>query len=218
MESVYEKARDFKNKYPGTIAFRLNKHAKVIEDNLLEGEKVIHVYCGLNYQNETIIVAVTDKRVIVGHKNIFFGSFCYSIDKSKICEVYASQGVMWGYVRMSTLTDTFVRLYYLDLSSPSKIKEEVIKSTVLETINEREKNKDTRTKTPKKYTSKIEEQKRMCKELDRLYKEKYRVSQSEEEKQELKSKIWSNYYYYKSLTESDTQEEEKSQSLILKRD
>ena len=45
MSRVYELAKRFQNKYFGTIAFRLREHAKVIEDNLSDDEKVLYVFC-----------------------------------------------------------------------------------------------------------------------------------------------------------------------------
>ena len=37
MATVYEKLLEFKNKYPGTIAWRLKKHAAVVEKYLNNG-------------------------------------------------------------------------------------------------------------------------------------------------------------------------------------
>ena len=43
MESlVYQKVKEFKNKYPMTISWRLKKHAKVVEEHLNSDEKVLY--------------------------------------------------------------------------------------------------------------------------------------------------------------------------------
>lgn len=42
-KTIYEQAKEFKRKYPLTIAWRLKAHAKVIEKHLNPGEEVLFV-------------------------------------------------------------------------------------------------------------------------------------------------------------------------------
>ena len=37
---VYEKAKEFKKKYPNTIGWRLKAHSKIIEKHLNQGEVI----------------------------------------------------------------------------------------------------------------------------------------------------------------------------------
>lgn len=48
---VYEKAKEFKQKYPMTIAWRLKKHAKVIEQHLNPDEQVNYVFAAQKNNN-----------------------------------------------------------------------------------------------------------------------------------------------------------------------
>ena len=41
---IYEKAKEFKRKYPGTIAFRLKQHAKVAAQFVGDDEEVKYVF------------------------------------------------------------------------------------------------------------------------------------------------------------------------------
>lgn len=43
---VYEKVLAFKKRYPGTIAWRLKAHSKVVEKHLNQGEKVLYAFAG----------------------------------------------------------------------------------------------------------------------------------------------------------------------------
>ena len=44
MSIVYEKAKQFKKRYPLTIAWRLKKHSKIIDLHLNPGEEVKYVF------------------------------------------------------------------------------------------------------------------------------------------------------------------------------
>lgn len=46
MTTVYEKVREFKSKYPRTIAWRLKQHSKVIQMHLNPGEVVKFAFTG----------------------------------------------------------------------------------------------------------------------------------------------------------------------------
>ena len=75
MKSVYEQVREFKRKFPGTVAFRIKKHSAIIEKHLNPGEKVLYAFCGQKDDShqvifDTCVVAVTNKRIIVGQKRM----------------------------------------------------------------------------------------------------------------------------------------------------
>ena len=44
MSEVYRLARDFKRRYPNTVAFRLKQHAKVIEQHLNPNEEIKYLF------------------------------------------------------------------------------------------------------------------------------------------------------------------------------
>ena len=47
---VYQKIKEFKRKYPGTIAWRLKAHAKVIDKHLNAGEVIKYDIAGSQYK------------------------------------------------------------------------------------------------------------------------------------------------------------------------
>ena len=64
----------FKKKYPWTIAFRLKKHAAVVENILDKDEDVYYTFCGQRNDSHSMlfdscVVALTNKRIIL--TNIF---------------------------------------------------------------------------------------------------------------------------------------------------
>ena len=44
MSKTYKLAREFKRKYPSTIAWRIGSHCKVIDKHLNEGEEILYIF------------------------------------------------------------------------------------------------------------------------------------------------------------------------------
>ena len=66
-KSVYKKVLAFKNRHPGTIAWRLEKHSAIIEKHLNPGEEVIYAFAAQKNDNPfniitTAVVALTNRR------------------------------------------------------------------------------------------------------------------------------------------------------------
>ena len=123
MKSIYDKVRDFKSKYPKCIAFRLSKHSSVIEEHLYDGEKVNYVFCG--QKNETFIslfkscvVAVTDQRLIVGQKRIFWGYFFTSVTPDLYNDLKVINNLIWSDVNIDTVSE---KIYISNLDPKAAI-------------------------------------------------------------------------------------------------
>ena len=54
--SIYEKAKEFKRKYPLTVAFRIKAHAKVASKFIGDDEKVKYVFLGQKNSNSYEII------------------------------------------------------------------------------------------------------------------------------------------------------------------
>ena len=83
-KSVYKKVLAFKNRHPGTIAWRLEKHSAIIEKHLNPGEEVIYAFAAQKNDNPfdivgTAVIALTNKRILIGRKRVVFGYFLDSI-------------------------------------------------------------------------------------------------------------------------------------------
>ena len=113
MNSVIDKALEFKNRYASTIAWRIKKHAKVVEDYINPGEELLYVFCGQKNAKfsefcNTFVVALTNKRLLLGHKKIFWGSFLYSITPDLYNDMEVFRGLLWGKITIDTVKEKVV--------------------------------------------------------------------------------------------------------------
>ncbi len=108
MSSVYEMALKFKRDYRGTVAFRIKKHAEVIERHLNPGEKVLYVFCGQkNTQSYLIInscvVALTNKRIMIGQKRLLWGYFFTTITPDLYSDLKVRKNLIWSDIEIDTI-------------------------------------------------------------------------------------------------------------------
>ncbi len=111
MKSVYEMVREFKNKYPGTIAWRLKAHSKVIEKYLNPGEEVMFVFAaqkGLSSLDifSTFVIALTNKRILLAQKRLLFGYTYLAITPDMFNDLTVSTGIIWGRLFIDTVKET----------------------------------------------------------------------------------------------------------------
>lgn len=111
--SVYEEVLKFKNKYPLTIAWRLKKNASVIEKHLNPDEKVLYAFAAQKNNNpfsfiETAVVALTNKRIMIGRKRVVFGYFLDSITPDMFNDLKVATSIIWGKVFIDTIKEFVV--------------------------------------------------------------------------------------------------------------
>ncbi len=129
MSTVYEMVRDFKRKHHGGVAWRVAKHAAVIEKHLNPGEKVIYVFAGQK-NNEfydiftTCVVALTNKRILIGQKRVFWGYFLSSITPDLYNDLRVYQGLFWGHLIIDTVKEEVI-LSNLPKSSLDEIETQI---------------------------------------------------------------------------------------------
>ena len=110
---VYEKAKEFKRKYPKTVAFRIKAHSKVAANFVGEDEEVKYVfvaqknYGGFDFINTNIIV-LTDKRIIVATKRLVFGYFFRMITPDMFNDLTIKNGIIWGKVIIDTIKEKVI--------------------------------------------------------------------------------------------------------------
>ena len=76
--SVYRKVLEFKQRHPGTIAWRLRANSAVVEMHLNPDEEVLYAFAAQKNDNplnivNTYVAALTTKRILLGRKRILFG-------------------------------------------------------------------------------------------------------------------------------------------------
>ncbi len=110
MGIVAEQAIAFKKKYPTTIAWRIKKNASVIEKHLNPGEEVLYVFAGQRKLSRydffhTAVVALTNKRIIVGRKRVIFGYFIDTITPDMFNDFNIKVGLFFGRVIIDTIKE-----------------------------------------------------------------------------------------------------------------
>ncbi|HHT38721.1 MAG TPA: hypothetical protein GXZ95_04855 [Mollicutes bacterium] len=111
--SLFKKVKSFKIKHPFTVAWRLNSHCKVIEDHLNFDEKVIYAFAAQKNDSlinimETAVVALTNRRLVVGQKRVLFGYFFYSITPDMFNDLQVRKGLFWGKIYIDTINEMIV--------------------------------------------------------------------------------------------------------------
>lgn len=110
MGSVYNKAIMYKRKYPGGVIWRLKKHCDIVEKHLNPDEKVEFVFAGQKNESfadifHTCVIAITNKRIIVGTKRLLWGYFLTSITPDLYNDLTVYQGLIWGKVVIDTIKE-----------------------------------------------------------------------------------------------------------------
>lgn len=110
---IYQKAKEFKNKYPKTVAFRIKAHAKVASKYIGDDEEIKYVFVAQkNYHSfdfvNTNIIILTDKRIIVTTKRIVFGYFFRMITPDMFNDLTIKHGIIWGKVIIDTVKEQVV--------------------------------------------------------------------------------------------------------------
>ncbi len=111
MESeVYLKLKEFKKQYPATIAWRLKKHAKIIDLHLNPGEQIKYAFAAQKNNNpfdiiSTYAIVLTNKRILLGHKKLIFGYFFTAITPDMFNDLKVEMGIIWGKVIIDTIKE-----------------------------------------------------------------------------------------------------------------
>ena len=111
--SVYEMVAKFKKKYPLTIGWRYKKNASIIEKHLNEDEYVQYAFIAQkNHSTFNIlgsaVVALTNKRIMIGRKRVVIGYFLDSITPDMFNDLKVVGGFIWGKVFIDTAKEFIV--------------------------------------------------------------------------------------------------------------
>lgn len=106
-ESVYKRVKEFKDKYPLTVAWRLKKHSKIVDLHLNPDETVLYAFAAQKNDNPfdiitTNVIVLTDKRILVASKRVLFGYFYTSITPDLFNDLTIKMGLIWGKVYIDT--------------------------------------------------------------------------------------------------------------------
>ena len=110
MGKIYKSIMKFNRKYPGGISWRVKKHAQVLEEFINHDEKVLYSFCAQKNEKisemfNTFAIVVTNKRILLGHKRLFWGSYLYSITPDLYNDLKIYKGLMWGKIIIDTVKE-----------------------------------------------------------------------------------------------------------------
>lgn len=105
--SVYSKVKEFKKKYPLTVAWRLKKNSEIVEKHLNPGEVVKYAFAGQKSHHFydyfcTCVVAITNQRILIGRKRVFFGYALDSVMPYMFNDLNVRTRIIWGKVCIDT--------------------------------------------------------------------------------------------------------------------
>ena len=137
--SVYEELKKFKREYPATIAWRLKKHAKVVEKHLNPDEHVLFCFAAQKGFSSldifsTYAVVLTNKRIILAQKRLIFGYTFLAITPDMFNDLTVKSKIIWCTVYIDTIKETAI------LSNISKRAASIIETQISEyMMNEKKK-------------------------------------------------------------------------------
>lgn len=113
MSKIYEMVSEFKRKYPGTVAWRLSKHCKVIEEYINPDEEVLYAFCGQKNDSwadifTSAVIVLTNKRLLVGQKRVVWGSFYTQITPDMYNDLQLYKGLCFGRITIDTINEELV--------------------------------------------------------------------------------------------------------------
>ncbi len=114
MGQVYDHVTLYKKKFPGGVTWwRLKKHANVVEQHLNPGEKVLYAFAGQKNDKfydltSTAVIALTNKRILIGQKRLVWGYFLSSITPDLYNDMQVYQGLIWGKITIDTVKEVVV--------------------------------------------------------------------------------------------------------------
>lgn len=135
MKTVYEYVLKFKQRHPFTIGWRLKQNSSVIEKHLNPDEEVLYAFIAQKNDNpfnfiNSAVVALTNKRIMIGRKRVVIGYFLDSITPDMFNDLKISSGIIWGKVYIDTVKE-FVTLSNVSKDALSEI-ETAISSYMME--------------------------------------------------------------------------------------
>ena len=111
---TYDLAISFCRKFPmGVYWWRVRKHAAIVEQHLNPGEKVTYAFVGQKNNNffdffSTSVIAITNKRILIGRKRILFGYALDSVMPYMFNDLNIRGGIFWGKVCIDTAKEVVV--------------------------------------------------------------------------------------------------------------
>lgn len=107
---VYKKLKEFKSKYPLTIAWRLKAHSKVIEQHLNPDEEILFAFAAQKNNNPldfitSYAIVLTNRRIMLAQKRLLFGYFFTAVTPDMFNDLKVRMGIVWGKISIDTVKE-----------------------------------------------------------------------------------------------------------------
>ena len=111
--SVLKNAKRFKKKFPLTIAWRLKANSQIVEKHLNPDEEIKYVFVGQKNDKfydffSTGVLAITNKRILIGRKRLVFGYMLDSVMPYMYNDLNVRAGLIWGKIIIDTIKEEIV--------------------------------------------------------------------------------------------------------------
>lgn len=109
-KTVYQCVREFKQRYPFTIMWRIKKHCSVIERHLNPNEKVLYAFAAqknndATYITDTAVLCVTSERLLIAQDQILYGYTLTSVTPDMYNDLQVYSGIFWGKITIDTVKE-----------------------------------------------------------------------------------------------------------------
>ena len=109
--TIYNKIKDFKKRFPTTIAWRVKARSKVAAEHINDDEEVLYAFAAQKLPSvfnvtSTYVIVITDKRILLAQKRLLFGYFYYTITPDMFNDLTIKMGILWGRVIIDTVKET----------------------------------------------------------------------------------------------------------------
>lgn len=125
MVNSYNLLKEFKRKYPMTIAWRVKSHCKLVDKYLNPGEEILYMFTGQKNDRaidifNTYVIVFTNKRIILATKRVVFGYFFKSITPDMYNDLTIHRGLIWGSVVIDTVKEV-ITISNIDINALNEI-------------------------------------------------------------------------------------------------
>lgn len=135
---VLKSCKEFKKRFPMTIAWRIKEHSSIIQNHLNDDEVILYSFVGQKNTHWyemffTTAIVLTNKRMLLGRKR-FFGQYSYSsITPDMLNDFEIRSNLLWGSVEIDTVKEHFV-ISNLDKKALPEIEDSISKYLVNEKL------------------------------------------------------------------------------------
>ena len=129
MKDVYSYVLEFKKKYPMTVAWRLKRNSKIVENHLNPDEIVNFAFVAQKGDNpidilSTCVVVLTNKRLLIGRDRVVVGYFLDSVTPDLFNDLKILSGIVWGKIHIDTAKE-FIALSNIDKKALPEIETKI---------------------------------------------------------------------------------------------